>query len=65
MKILKLLLSHLTVILSLILIVLLIVDHLNPTMDFLDNSAAKVFLLLLCLASLILGIIALIPSKRK
>lgn len=50
MKVVRALLSHLTVILSLAMLILLIFDYFNPYMEFLSNVAAKIFLLVLCVS---------------
>lgn len=57
--------AHGTVIFSLILIVLLVVDRLNPTMDFLGNDMAKLGILLLCVCGLLSSVIHLASAKRK
>lgn len=65
MKKLGALLAHGTVIFSLILIVLLIVDRLNPTMDFLGNGMAKLGIVLLCVCALLSSVIHLSLSKKN
>ena len=59
------LLAHGTIIFSLILVVLLVVDHLNPTMDFLNNAGAKLFILLLCLCGLLSSVIHIITVRQR
>ena len=44
----KTLLSHLTVILSMMFAVFLILDQFNPLMNFIDNGISRVLLALLC-----------------
>ena len=50
-------LSHLTVVLSLVLLVLLIFDYFNPFMELLSGTASKIFLLLLCVSAFLLALI--------
>ncbi|MBQ6830491.1 MAG: hypothetical protein IJO59_05135 [Clostridia bacterium] len=57
MSLFRALLGHLTRILAMVLIVLLIVDYFNPYMEFLSNTAAKIFLLLLCVSAFLLTLI--------
>ena len=57
--------AHGTVIFSLILIVLLIVDRLNPTMDFLGNDMAKLFVFLLCVCGILSSLFSLLRNKKK
>ncbi len=59
-----LLLSHLTVVLSLCVLVLLIVDRLNPTMGFLSNTAAAISIAVLCIAALLLGLLCLLSNTN-
>ena len=44
--------GHLTVILSLMLIVFLVLDQFNPMMNFIDNNYSRSLLGLLCLSGL-------------
>ncbi len=59
-----LLLSHLNVVLSLCVLVLLIVDRLNPTMGFLSNTAAAIGIGVLCVGSLLLGLLCLLSNTN-
>lgn len=65
MKRLASLLSHGTVILSLVVTVLLIVDRINPFMDFLNNDISKILLVLLCGFGLLSGIFNIINYYRS
>ncbi len=65
MKRLVTLLSHLCVILSLSLITLYIVDLCNPTMEFINNSISKGFLLALCVCSLPLAVVTLARHRNR
>ena len=49
MKKLKSLLTHLTVILSLMFLTFLVLDQFNPMMNFVDNGISRVLLALMCL----------------
>lgn len=57
MSLFRALLGHLTRILAMVLIVLLIVDYFNPYMEFLSNTATKIFLLILCVSAFLLTLI--------
>lgn len=46
-------LPHLTIILSLFIGTLWVLNQLNPLMGFLDNQISDIFLILLCISSLI------------
>lgn len=48
----KLLGTHIRLILSCVLIVFLIVDRLNPSMDFINNDTTKIFIAILALFTL-------------
>ena len=50
-------LSHLTVILSLVFIVFLVMDQFNPMMNFIDNPISRWLLAGLCLSGSALGIL--------
>ena len=60
-----LLLSHLNVVLSLCVLVLLIVDRLNPTMGFLNNTAAAIGIAVLCVGTLLLSILCLLSNTHR
>lgn len=52
MKKIKLILSHLTISMLLVLLVLVVLDAFNPAMGFLNSDATKIFYLALCAAGL-------------
>ena len=43
--------GHGTIILAIMYLALLIADHYNPTMDFINNGVTKVLILILCMLS--------------
>ncbi len=57
MNMFRTILSHLTAVLSLVLLVLLIFDYFNPYMQFLSSTASKIFLLILCVSAFLLTLI--------
>lgn len=57
--------AHACVILVLVLLTLLIFDHLNPTMDFINNPIAKCFIALLCVLSFVVSLLVLAACHRK
>ena len=57
--------SHACVILVLVLLTLLIFDHLNPSMDFINNPIAKCFIALLCVLSFVVSLLVLAAFRRK
>lgn len=59
-----LLLSHLNVVMSLCVFVLLIVDRLNPTMGFLNNTAASIGIGALCIGCLLLSVLCLLSNTH-
>lgn len=65
MKRLASLLSHGTVILSIVMTVLLIVDRINPFMEFLNNDTAKILLALLCGFGLLSGLLNVVNYYRS
>ncbi len=52
MKLLKVILNHLTVVLALMFPVFLILDQFNPMMNFVDNDISRVLLGLLCVCAI-------------
>lgn len=50
-------LTHLTVILSLMFVVFLILDQFNPMMNFVDNDASRWLLFTLCLSIILRSIL--------
>lgn len=64
MKFLKFILPHLAIAMLLGLVVLMILDGRNPLMNFLTGSAAKTYMLIMCV--LCIGVIAAnIREKNK
>lgn len=57
-------LPHLAISMLLGLVVLVILDEHNPTMKFLTSGTSKIYLLLMCVLSLIC-IVSYIVEKRK
>ena len=57
--------AHACVILVLVLLTLLIFDHLNPTMDFINNPIAKSFIASLCVLSLLVSLLLLATTHRR
>lgn len=57
--------AHACVILVLVLLTLLIFDHLNPSMDFINNPIAKCFIALLCVLSFVVSLLVLAAFRRK
>ena len=52
------LLTHLTVILSLMFVVFLILDQFNPMMNFVDNGVSRWLLCALCLGCILRGVLS-------
>ncbi len=61
----RVLFSHLTVILSLIFVVFLILDQFNPMMNFVDNGISRCLLAALCLSGIIQSVCSTAWSGRK
>ena len=59
------LLTHLTVILSLMFVVFLILDQFNPMMNFIDNDGSRWLLFALCLSSILRSILCWRHSGRE
>ena len=59
------LLTHLTVILSLMFVVFLILDQFNPMMNFIDNDVSRWFLFALCLSGILRSILGWRHSGRE
>ncbi len=57
-------LAHAAIILSLVLVTLLIFDYFNPSMDFINNTIAKVMIGVLCLLCLLNASLVLIATRR-
>ena len=58
-------LTHLTVILSLMFVVFLILDQFNPMMNFIDNDASRWLLAILCLTGVLRSLLFWSRSGRE
>ena len=56
MRIVKLIASHMTVILSLMFVAFLVLDQFNPMMNFVDNAISRWLLVILCLSGVTLAV---------
>jgi hypothetical protein len=65
MKMLKNIVPHVGIILSVVFIVFLILDEYNPTMNFVNNSISTGMLLVLCAVSLINAICLVVIGRRE
>lgn len=61
----RMLLSHLTVVLGTMFIVFLVLDQFNPMMNFIDNDASRWLLFALCLSSILRSILCWRHSGRE
>lgn len=61
----KTLTGHGAIILTLMYIALLIADHYNPTMDFINNSVTKGLILLLCLFSVYNAVVVVSRERAR
>ena len=59
------LLTHTTVILSIMFLVFLILDQFNPMMNFIDNDVSRWLLFALCLSSILRSILCWRHSGRE
>lgn len=59
-----LLLAHTCIILCMVLLTLLILDYINPSMDFINNLFTKIFIALFCLLGTLQSLI-LVAIYRK
>ena len=59
------LLTHLTVILTMMFAVFLVLDQFNPMMNFVDNGISRVLLALLCAGSLVRGLLNWKAASRE
>lgn len=64
-KIINYIVQNLIIILSGIIIVFIILDEKNPTMNFINNKTTIILIFILCLISIINAIIKLIKSKEQ
>lgn len=58
-------LAHACIVLVLVLLTLLVFDHLNPSMDFINNPYAKVLIALFCLLSFTLAVLFLAACRAR
>lgn len=56
---------HIGMILAFVIMVLLVLDDFNPTMNFMDNGITNAFLWILCADVVINAIIFIIKDRRK
>ena len=59
------LISHLTVILSLMFVVFLILDQFNPMMNFVDNGISRWLLAALCISAIVQSVCSPAWNGRK
>lgn len=59
------LLAHLGFILTLVLTTLLVVDRINPSMDFIDNDITKGMFLVFCLITAVNSLILIAAYRRR
>lgn len=57
-------LPHLVLILSLMLLVLLVLDQINPSMAFLSGTETKVVLFVLCICSVLQSLLFLFGKEK-
>lgn len=65
MKYLPRILAHAAIILVLVLLTLLILDYINPTMDFINNSITKVMIGVLCVLSFVNAFFVLVATRKQ
>ena len=65
MRILSVLLLHLTIILSLVFITFLVLDYYNPMMAFTNNGLSTILLAALCAAAILSSVMQLIICKHN
>jgi succinate dehydrogenase hydrophobic anchor subunit len=61
----KTLTGHGTIILAIMYAALLIADHYNPTMDFVNNNVTKALILILCLFAVYHAILTLSRERAR
>ncbi|MFA7672923.1 MAG: hypothetical protein WCY62_03615 [Clostridia bacterium] len=64
-RIIERMILHVGIILAFVIMVLLVLDGFNPTMNFMDNGITTVFLWILCVDVVINAIIFIIKDRRK
>ena len=65
MRILSVLLLHLTIILSLVFITFLVIDYYNPMMAFTNNGLSTILLAALCAAAILSSVMQPILCKHN
>ena len=61
----RMILSHLIIILSLCFLTFAVLDWYNPMMNFSGNTLSSKLLLVLCVSAIALAILTLLSEKRK
>ena len=64
MRFLRSFLPHLSLALALGLIVLVVLDNFNPMMAFLTSRPSKIFMLAVCLSSVVVSLICIVRDRR-
>lgn len=62
---LRLILSHLVIILSLCFLTFAVLDWFNPMMNFSGNVISSKLLLALCAGSIVLGVLTIFPKREE
>jgi hypothetical protein len=65
MAVLRKIIPHVCIILSLLMLTLVILDHYNPGMDFVGNDFFKIMLIVFCLAAVIAAAFLLAQGRSK
>ncbi len=65
MRFLRSFLPHLSLALALGLIVLVVLDNFNPMMAFLTSRPSKIFMLAVCLSSVVVSLICIVRDRRE
>ena len=65
MRFLRSFLPHLSLALALGLIVLVVLDNVNPMMAFLTSRPSKIFMLAVCLSSVVVSLICIVRDRRE
>lgn len=64
MKRLQIFLAHANIVLGAVFIVLIVLNKFNSGMQFLSSSVTRWFLLLFCLAAILLGVVSIYLYRR-
>lgn len=65
MRFLRSFLPHLSLALALGLIVLVVLDNFNPMMAFLTSRPSKIFMLAVCLSSVVVSLICIVRDRHE